>query len=117
MIRIMLLAAAALCLCAQPKSDFKITVQPKAPLTSNAEVPVEILIKDTKGAAVSGAQVEVVATMIDMDHGEFKYTARQTKPGIYEIKPGFVMDGTWKLAVKATKNGKSGSMDQKVEVK
>jgi nitrogen fixation protein FixH len=112
---VLLFITVAVCLLAQ--SGMKITVEPKADLKSDVDVPLEITVKDAKGAPVSGAQVEVVATMVDMDHGEFKSTAKQAKPGVYEAKQKFMMGGNWNLAVKATKGSDTASVNKRVEVK
>jgi hypothetical protein len=107
----------ALSLFAQPKPALKVTIEPKAAMKANVDVPFEVTVRDAKGAVVDGANVEVVATMVDMDHGEFKYEGKATKAGVYEVKPKFMMGGAWNLAVKATKGEAAVSMNKKIDVK
>ncbi len=102
---------------AQPNSSLKVSVEPKAEMKADVDVPFQVTVKDAKGAPVSGAAVAVVATMVDMDHGEFKYDAKAVKPGVYEFSPKFVMGGTWNLAVKAKKGSASQTLNKKIEVK
>lgn len=99
------------------QSGLKLDIVPKGELKSDVDVPLQVTVKDAKGAPVSGADVEVIATMVDMDHGEFKSAAKQVKPGVYEAKQKFMMGGNWNLKVKAKKGGQAASMDKKIEVK
>jgi nitrogen fixation protein FixH len=101
---------------AQDASGWKISMEPKGELKASRQVPVQVTVKDEKGAPVSGADVELVLTMVDMDHGETKVPARQIKAGVYESKPKFLMDGKWNVEVRAKKGSASGSMKQQVEV-
>lgn len=97
-------------------AGWKIDVEPQGELSAAKAVPVHVNIKDAKGAAVSGAQVELVLTMVDMDHGETKVTAKQLKPGVYEARPKFMMDGKWNIEVRAKKGSVAGSVKKQVEV-
>lgn len=103
-------------LVAEDKADWKISVEPKGALKAQAPVPVQVSIKDAKGAPVSGATVEMVLTMVEMDHGETKVPAKQVKPGVYEGKPSFMMDGKWNIEVRAKKGSASSTMKQQVSV-
>lgn len=102
---------------AQPKSSLQITVTALKDVKAEVEVPFEIALKDAKGAPVSGADVRVIATMVDMDHGEFKYQAKSSRPGVYQFTPRFMMGGTWNLAIKAQKGADSQSLNKRFEVK
>jgi len=115
--RLLLLCVAALSLVAQSKSNLKITVEPKAEVKSDVEVPFQVVVKDAKGVPVSGAAVEVVATMVEMDHGEFKYEGKPGKPGVYEFNPKFLMGGAWNLAVKVKKGADTATLSKKIDVK
>jgi nitrogen fixation protein FixH len=55
--------------------------------------------------------------MVEMDHGEFKESAKQVKPGIYEAKQKFIMVGAWQIEVKAKKGANSASQKFRYEVK
>lgn len=109
--------AAALVLAAQPKSSLKVNVEAKAEMKADVDVPFQVTVKDAKGSPVKGAEVLVVATMVDMDHGEFKYETKAVKPGVYEFSSKFVMGGTWNLAVKAKKGSETQTLNKKIEVK
>ena len=111
-----LLVALGLCLWAQPKSSLKIDIEPKAALKADVDVPFQVTVKDAKGAPVSGAQVEVVATMVEMDHGEFKSDAKESKPGVYQTSQKFMMGGAWNLKVQAKKGSDAGTLNKKVDV-
>lgn len=103
--------------CMLAQSGLKITVSTTGDLKPDVEVPVTVTLKDASGAAVSDANVEVIATMVDMDHGEFKAPAKMVKPGVYEAKQKFMMGGNWNLKVNARKGGDSGTTDKKILVK
>ncbi len=98
-------------------ADWKISVTPKGDLTAGPAVPVEVTVKDAAGSPVEGADVQLVITMVEMDHGETKVTARQSKAGVYEAKPKFMMEGKWNIEVRAKKGGQSASTKQQVDVK
>ena len=98
-------------------ADWKITAKPTGPLKPNVDVPFEVRVTDAKGAPVEGAAVELVLTMVDMDHGEFKSSAKQTKPGIYTATSKFMMGGAWNVEVRAKKGSDSASSKQKIQVK
>lgn len=97
-------------------ADWKISLDPKGTLKAQTPVPVQVSIKDGKGAPVSGANVEMVLTMVEMDHGETKVPAKQVKAGVYEGKPNFMMDGKWNIEVRAKKGAASATMKQQVSV-
>ena len=116
--KVFLLAAALACLAAaQPKAALQIVVTPTAALKAGIEVPFRVTIKAAKGTVVTGAAVAAVATMVDMDHGQFKYEARESKPGVYELRAKFLMGGAWNLAVTAKKGAESATVNRKIEVK
>lgn len=99
------------------QSGLQIAIEAKADLKPDVDVPLQITVKDAKGAPVAGAEVEVIATMVDMDHGEFKAEAKQTKPGVYSASEKFMMGGNWNLAVKVKKGSQTGSINKKIFVK
>lgn len=112
----------ALCLLAlgltAQTSNLKVDVVPKTSVVkADVEVPFEVTVKDAKGAPVSGAEVVVVATMVEMDHGEFKYDAKASKAGTYAFSPKFMMGGMWNLAVKVKKGNDTAAMSKKIDVK
>ncbi len=90
---------------------------PKGDLKAGPAVPVEVTLKDADGAPVEGADVQLIVTMVEMDHGETKTTAHQSSPGVYEAKPKFMMEGKWNIEVKAKKGSQSASTKQQVDVK
>lgn len=114
-ILIALFAAAAL-LVAQNAAGWNLALEVKGALKAGPPVPVQVTLKDAKGAMVEAATIELVVTMVDMDHGESKYQAQEVKPGIYEAKPKFLMEGKWNIAVRAAKGADSASMNLQVEV-
>jgi len=95
----LLLLSAACVFAADWKIDYKVDKDAKA----NFDTPLTIAIMDAKGAPVAGANVEAVLTMVYMDHGEFKYPAKQVKPGIYQANSKFIMVGAWQIEVRAKK--------------
>ncbi len=97
-------------------ADWKLSLKPRADLKADAPVLVEVTVKDAKGAPVEGAQVQLVLTMVEMDHGATKFDATQIRPGIYEAKPKFMMGGKWNIEMRATKGSESATAKQQVEV-
>lgn len=106
------LTLAASVLAADWKIDYKVAKDAKA----NFDTPVTISIRDAKNAPLGGADVEAVLSMIDMDHGEFKYKANQLKPGIYEANAKFVMVGAWQIEVRAKKGSETASKKFRHEI-
>jgi nitrogen fixation protein FixH len=111
---LLLAGAAALGLAAQ---SLKVEIAPKGDVKADVDVPFQVTVKDASGKAVAGADVTVVATMVDMDHGEFKFAGKQVKPGVYAVSPKFVMGGAWNLAAKAKKGSAEGAVSRKIDVK
>ncbi len=106
--RIAVLAAFAWTISLTPPSDIK----------ANFDAPSRVTVKDEAGAPVKGAEVEMVVTMVDMDHGAFKHAAREISPGTYEAPATkFYMVGTWNLKVTARKGSESAVKDFKIDVK
>lgn len=112
-----LLVAAALTAFAAFGADWKITYSVAKNAKPDAEVPITIMVKDAKGAPVEGADVMAVLTMVDMDHGEFKFNAKQSKPGVYETKGKFLMSGAWQIEVRAKMGAESASQKFRYELK
>ena len=83
--------------------DWKVSIAAVGAVKINFSSAFNVTIKDAKGAPVEGAAVEVVLTMVDMDHGEFKSKANAVKPGVYQAKPMFFMAGKWNMEVRARK--------------
>jgi hypothetical protein len=110
-IPLLLLAASAFA------ADWKIAIKPTGALKSDADVPIEVRVSDAKGAAVAGAEVELVLTMVDMDHGEFKHPAKQSQPGVYTGNVKFIMSGGWNVEARVKKGSDSAKAKQKVDVK
>jgi hypothetical protein len=103
-------------LAAQTNSAFKISLEPQGELKAQKPVPIHVMVKDANGAAVAGADVELVLTMVEMDHGESKFPARQIKAGVYEAKPKFMMDGKWNIETRVKKGSTTASAKQQVDV-
>lgn len=108
----LLLACAATLCGADWKIDYKVAKDAKA----NFETPLTITIQDAKGSPVSGAEVEAVLTMVDMDHGEFKHKANQTKAGTYQAAVKFVMVGAWQIEVRAKKGSETAAKKFRYEI-
>lgn len=111
-----MLAAIVLAQSGAGSGDWKISLESKGTLKAQTPVPVQVNIKDAKGAPVSGATVEMVLTMVEMDHGETKVPAKQVRPGVYEGKPNFMMDGKWNIEVRAKRGTASATTKQQVSV-
>ncbi|MFN3326327.1 MAG: FixH family protein [Bryobacteraceae bacterium] len=104
-------------LFAQGAADWKIAVKAPEKLKAGHDMPFEVRLTDAKGAPVAGADVELVLTMIDMDHGEQKKQAKESKPGIYSGTQQFLMVGGWNLEVRARKGSASTKQSFRYEVK
>jgi nitrogen fixation protein FixH len=96
---------------------WKISMEPAGKVRANYPAPISVKVLDEKNKPVSGADVEIVLTMVEMDHGEFKTPAKMTKPGIYEGSPIFFMVGKWNVTVKAKKGDASQTKTIPYEVK
>ncbi len=112
---------AVLALCALPslaaKPDWKVSIAPVGGVKVNFSSTFNVTIKDAKGAPVEGADVVVVLTMVEMDHGEFKSPAKAVKAGVYQAKPMFFMVGKWNMEVRATKGADTLTQKFPYEVK
>ena len=78
---------------------------------------INVRLEDGNSKPVEGASVDLVLTMAEMDHGEFKSPARMTAPGVYEAKPTFYMVGKWNVEVRARKGDQSKVQKFTYEVK
>ncbi|MGA7731456.1 MAG: FixH family protein [Chloroflexia bacterium] len=88
------------------------------PPTKKIETTIRIEVKDASGKPVEGARVELSSDMIGMSHGGPKGVLADKGGGIYEATGSFVMGGTWRAEVVATKDGGSrtvGIFDFEVE--
>jgi nitrogen fixation protein FixH len=104
-------------MCAEAAPDWKITAEPPAKLRANFDMTMKIKVEDGKGKPVSGATVEMVLTMVDMDHGEHKTPAKMIAPGIYEGKANFFMVGGWNLEVRVKKGKLEKAQKIRIDVK
>ncbi len=102
---------------AQMAPDWTITTEAQKKIIANYDTPMKVTVNDGKRKPVSGAAVELVVTMIDMDHGEHKWPARMTAPGVYEGKANFFMVGSWNLQTRVTKGKQSKVQTTRVDVK
>lgn len=115
-----LLLAAAVCAVTafgQQKANWKIQYELPKPVKANYVTPLLVKITGADGKPVAGAEVETVLTMVEMDHGEFKETAKQVKPGVYETSQKFIMVGDWQIEVRAKKGAQSATQKFRYEVK
>lgn len=113
---IVLFLSFAATLCAAD-ANWKLSVQPLGKLSAASEVPMQVKVTDAKGAPIDAAQVELVLTMVEMDHGEFKHAAKQSKPGLYDTKAKFIMSGAWNIEVRAKKGADSATKKFRFDVK
>ena len=98
-------------------ANWKAAIEPVGTVRCNFPAQVNVKLADAKGAPVEDASVEIILTMKDMDHGEFKTKAKMIKPGVYEAKPTFYMVGKWNVAVKSKRAGASRVDNFPYEVK
>ena len=108
---------AAISASAQTLPDWKITAEPQKNIVANYDIPMKISVTDANGKPVSDATVELVVTMIDMDHGEHKWPAKMIAPGVYEGKANFFMVGPWNLDVRVKKGSQSKAQKTRIDVK
>ena len=97
--------------------DWKIAIEPAAQIKANYPTDMRIRVTDVKGQPVTGASVEYVVTMTDMDHGEHKSTATMTAPGVYEGKVNFFMVGPWALDVRIKRGTDATSQKKLFDIK
>lgn len=97
--------------------DWKITTEPQKKIMANYDTPMKVTVRDAKGNPISDATVVLAETMIDMDHGEYKWPAKMTSPGVYEGKANFYMVGSWNLETRVTKGKLSKVVKTRVDVK
>ena len=77
------------------------------PPIKQVENTIRIEVKDAAGNPVEGARVELSSDMPGMSHGGPKGVLLDRGGGIYEATGSFVMGGTWRAEVVATKDGGS----------
>ena len=77
------------------------------PPVKQVENIIRIEVKDAEGNPVEGARVELSSDMPGMSHGGPKGVLLDRGGGIYEATGSFVMGGTWRAEVVATKDGGS----------
>ena len=111
-----MLLTAALSASAQTSPDWKITAEPQKKVMANYDTPMKISVTDANGKPVSDATVELVVTMIEMDHGEHKWPARMIAPGVYEGRANFFMVGPWNLDVRVKKGNQSKALRTRIDV-
>ena len=92
---------------AADSSGWKVSLEPAGKIKANMPADVHVKLTDAKGKPVAGAEVELVLTMVEMDHGEFKTPAQAAKSGGYNARPTFFMVGKWMAEVRAKKGSKS----------
>jgi copper transport protein len=75
---------------------------------NRAAVPNDFSIRITRaGQPVTGAEVVIGATMLDMEMGSQSYVLREASPGVYaHSAPALVMVGHWGLSFQVTPQGK-----------
>lgn len=98
-------------------ADWKIDYKTAADAVPNEDSSITITIRDEKNKPLGGAEVEAVLTMVEMDHGEFKYAAKQIKAGVYQATVKYVMGGAWQLEVRARKGSDSVSKTFQFKIK
>ena len=111
----LVVAAPAAALAATP--DWKISAEPVKKIMANHPADLRITVSDAAGKPVTGAAVELVTTMIDMDHGEHKSPAKVTAPGVYEGKVNFFMVGSWNLDVRVSKGAQAKAQKVRFDIK
>jgi len=116
-IAFLLLFAACSSATSQPVPDWKITAEATKKPMVGYETTMRVNVSDAKGKPVEGATVELVVTMIDMDHGEFKSATTMTAPGVYEGKVNLFMVGAWNLDVRVSRANQSMSKKIRFDVK
>ena len=97
--------------------DWKIYAEPVKKPIANIETPMKIIVTDQSGKPVTGAAVELVVTMIDMNHGEHKSPTTMVAPGVYEGRINFFMIGAWNLEVRVKKSNQSLAKRIRFDVK
>ena len=97
--------------------DWKIVVEPSTKIRANYPSEMRVRISNAKGQPVSGATVELVANMIDMDHGEHKSPTTMTAPGVYDGKVNFFMSGAWSLDVRVKKGSETFTHKARFDIK
>ena len=96
--------------------DWKIELQLPKLLKPATDTLCRVKLADAKGAPVEGAQVELVLTMVDMDHGETKVAAKPVKAGLHEGKVRFLMSGEWNIEVRVRKAAQTAAKNFRYKV-
>ena len=112
-----ILLSATITASAQTSPDWKITVEPQKKIMANYDTPMKVSVNDGNGRPVSDATVELAVTMVDMDHGEHKWSAKMIAPGVYEGRANFFMVGPWNLDVRVKKGSQSKEKKTRIDVK
>jgi Cu(I)/Ag(I) efflux system membrane fusion protein len=96
---------------------FRISVRNRPDAPSVGDNRLEIAIRDTTGAPVRGAKVEVLVSMEAMgamprmeSHGEL----REVSNGVYEAKYGIAMAGEWDMGITIRHPGGSADASYRV---
>jgi hypothetical protein len=111
------LLSAAISASAQTTPDWKISAEPQKKIMANYDTPMRVSVTDSNGNPVSDPTVELIVTMIDMDHGEHRWPARMIAQGVYEGKANFLMVGPFGLEVRVKKGSQSKSHKTRIDVK
>lgn len=115
-VAVLVALVAAASAIAQPVADWKISAKPVQKIMANYPAAMSVSVIDAKGRPLSGASVELVVNMIDMDHGEHKSPARMIASGIYEGTVNFFMVGPWNLEVRVTDGRQSKAQKIRFDV-
>lgn len=86
------------------EGNWDIRFEPTAKLQSQAPIPYQITVKDSRGKPVIEAQVTL--QIETTDHQDTKvYKAPAINPGVYIAKPEFPHAGQWNVYVEVRRNG------------
>jgi Cu(I)/Ag(I) efflux system membrane fusion protein len=100
-----------------PAGPFRLSVRNRPAAPTVGENRLEIAIRDTTGAPVRGAHVEVLVIMEAMGampRMESRGELRESSDGVYEAKYGLAMAGEWDLGIRIRDPGGAAEASYRV---
>jgi RND family efflux transporter MFP subunit len=98
-------APAAAAVSEKKSADLTLSLETQPAKPKLGENLIRLKIRDSKGAAVHDATVNITSSMTMPGMAPGKTTAKHVKDGIYEATVSLAMAGTWEIAVSVQRPG------------
>jgi Cu(I)/Ag(I) efflux system membrane fusion protein len=98
-------APAAATVTEKKSGDLTLSLETQPAKPKLGENLIRLKIRDSKGAAVEDATVNITSSMTMPGMAPGKATAKHSKDGIYEATVSLAMAGTWEIAVSVQRPG------------